>query len=95
MLIQSGIPRDPYDHKKRVIHFGDNNPIIKKSRTMMELILENFEDKNLRVLCYAASISIGLGIAVKGIGNGWLKGTSILLAVVIIVLVTSFSNSIK
>lgn len=77
------------------MHFGDNQPIIKKPKTIMELILENFEDEMLRVLCGAAVVSLVLGIATEGLRDGWLEGTSILLAVVIIVSVTSFNNYVK
>lgn len=40
--LKSGISRNPDDHKRRVIQFGDNKPIIKKSKTIWELIIENF-----------------------------------------------------
>lgn len=59
------------------------------------MILDNFEDEMLRVLCVAAIVSLVLGIATEGIEHGWYEGTSILLAVVIIVTVTSGNNWIK
>ncbi len=49
----------------------------------------------LRVLCGAAVISLVLGIATEGIEHGWYEGTSILVAIVIIVSVTSGNNWIK
>jgi Ca2+-transporting ATPase len=49
----------------------------------------------LRVLCIAAVVSLVLGIATEGIEKGWMEGTSILAAVVIIVAVTSGNNYIK
>lgn len=49
----------------------------------------------LRVLCVAAVVSLVLGIATEGLEHGWMEGTSILLAVVIIVTVTSGNNWIK
>ncbi len=49
----------------------------------------------LRILCAAAAISLVLGILTEGLAEGWLEGTSILLAVVIIVTVTSGNNYIK
>lgn len=58
-------------------------------------ILENFEDDMLKILCVAAVVSLILGIATEGIETGWLEGTSILVAVVIIVSVTSGNNYIK
>lgn len=61
----------------------------------MELILENFEDDMLKILCAASVVSLILGIATEGLAEGWLEGASILMAVVIIVSVTSANNYIK
>jgi len=49
----------------------------------------------LRILCAAAVISLVLGILTEGLAEGWLEGASILIAVVIIVTVTSGNNYIK
>lgn len=49
----------------------------------------------LRVLCAAAVVSLVLGIATEGIEHGWMEGTSILVAVIIIVTVTSGNNWVK
>ena len=63
--------------------------------TWIMQIVESFEDEMLRILCVAAVVSLVLGIATEGIEKGWLEGTSILVAVVIIVTVTSGNNWIK
>ena len=49
----------------------------------------------LRILCISAVISLILGIATEGLKEGWLEGSSILIAVVIIVTVTAGNNYIK
>lgn len=49
----------------------------------------------LRVLCVAAVVSLVLGIATEGLEHGWYEGTSILVAIVIIVTVTSGNNWVK
>ena len=49
----------------------------------------------LRILCIAAVVSLILGIATEGLEKGWMEGTSILVAVVIIVTVTSANNWVK
>ncbi len=49
----------------------------------------------LKILCAAAVVSLVLGIATEGLAEGWLEGASILIAVVIIVTVTSGNNYIK
>jgi Ca2+ transporting ATPase len=53
--------------KKRTKVFGDNQPIVKDPKTILELILENFEDEMLRILCGAAAVSLVLGIATEGL----------------------------
>jgi hypothetical protein len=49
----------------------------------------------LRILCLAAAVSLVLGIWSEGLEEGWLEGTSILVAICIIVTVTSANNYIK
>lgn len=49
----------------------------------------------LKILCVSSVISLVLGIATEGLAEGWLEGASILLAVVIIVTVTSTNNYLK
>lgn len=57
--------------------------------------MESFEDEMLRILCIASAVSLVLGIATEGLEHGWMEGTSILVAVVIIVTVTSGNNWVK
>ena len=49
----------------------------------------------LRVLCGAAVVSIVIGIIEEGIAEGWYDGAAILLAVCIIVSVTTTNNYMK
>lgn len=70
-------------------------PIIKPPKTLLSMIIENFEDEMLRILCIAAVFSLILGIATEGIEHGWMEGSSILIAVLIIVTVTSGNNYMK
>jgi len=43
-ITQKGITKDTEssDHKRRINAFGDNQPILKEPKTILELILENF-----------------------------------------------------
>ena len=93
--MKRGIFNDPKDHQKRIDEYGDNQQIVKDPKTIMELILENFEDDMLKILCVSAIVSLVLGIATEGIKEGWLEGASILMAVIIIVTVTSTNNYLK
>ena len=77
------------------LRFGNNQPIITPAKTIWELIIEQFEDFLLKVLCAAAAISLLIGIWRDGIEEGWLEGFAIIVAIVIIVAVTSSNNYVK
>ena len=58
-------------------------------------IVASFEDDMLRILCVASVVSLILGVATEGWQHGWMEGASILVAVVIIVTVTSGNDWVK
>jgi len=58
----------------------------------MELIAENFEDFINQVLCAAAVVSIIIGLLQHGMPKGLIEGTSILIALNIIIIVNSGNN---
>jgi magnesium-transporting ATPase (P-type) len=66
-IAQKGIVKDTKDHEQRVNSYGDNAPIVKPPKTIMELVLENFEDDMLRILCASAAVSLFLGILTEGL----------------------------
>jgi len=68
---------------------------VKPTKTITELVMENFEDDMLQILCYSAVVSLVLGILTEGLAEGWMEGASILIAVVIIISVTAGNNYIK
>lgn len=49
----------------------------------------------LRILCALAVILLVFDICSEGLAEGWMEGTSILFAVVIIVTATAGNNYIK
>jgi P-type Ca2+ transporter type 2C len=59
------------------------------------MVLSNFEDQTIQILCFAAIASLVLGVATHGLKSGWLEGVSIILAVVIISAVTSGNEYFK
>ena len=69
--------------------------MIKEPPTIWEMVMENFEDLTVQILCVAAVVSLVLGVLTEGWEHGWLEGVSILLAVVIITVVTTGNNYIK
>ena len=58
---------------------------------MLELIKEALEDPTLVMLCIAAAVSLVLGIY-ENPTTGWIEGTAILAAVVIVVMVASLND---
>jgi Ca2+ transporting ATPase len=92
---RKGIVKDYKDHERRITNYGDNKPIVKEPKTLFEMAMEPFEDDMLRILCASACVSLVLGIATEGLAEGWLEGASILVAVVIIVTVTTGNDYIK
>ena len=58
----------------------------------MELILENFDDVINQILCAAAVVSIIIGLVQHGFPEGLIEGTSILIALNIIIFVNSGNN---
>ena len=75
--------------------YGSNTKRLPKIRTLCELILENFEDKILQILLLAAAVSLVIGILNDGWAHGWVEGTSIFIAIFIIVSVTAGNNYAK
>jgi Ca2+ transporting ATPase len=59
------------------------------------LILENFEDKILQILLMAATAALAIGIIQHGWRNGWVEGTTIFMAIAVIVSVTAGNNYVK
>lgn len=52
--------------------YGDNAPIVKTPKTLWDMVLSNFEDQTIQILCFAAIASLVLGILSHGLKSGWL-----------------------
>jgi len=61
----------------------------------MELIMENFDDTINKILLAAAIVSIIIGLIKEGFPEGMIEGTSILIALNIIIVVNSGNNYIS
>jgi magnesium-transporting ATPase (P-type) len=58
-------------------------------------VSEILEDKILRILLLAATVSLGIGIWKEGVEKGWYEGVTIYLAVIIITSVTATNDYMK
>lgn len=89
---KTGIDGTAVDMKDRQNFYGANSFPPPKIKTICELIMENFEDPINRILCAAAVVSLIIGIVQHGMPDGLLEGTSILVALCIIIVVSSGNN---
>ena len=78
-----------------LFRFGENKKRLPRIRSLCELIAEAFGDRILQILLLAATVSLIIGVIQSGWGHGWIEGSSIYLAVIIIVSVTSGNNYVK
>jgi magnesium-transporting ATPase (P-type) len=58
-------------------------------------VSEILEDKILRILLLAATVSLGIGIWKEGVEKGWYEGVTIYLAVIIITAVSATNDYVK
>lgn len=79
----------------RKLIFGVNSFPPLKIKTLMTLILENFKDTINIILLVAAIISLVIGILKNGFPEGLINGASILVALCIIIVVSSGNNYIS
>jgi len=79
---------------ERARAFGSNKKKPVKIRSLGELIWECFDDFILQILIVAAIFQLAAGLY-EDPSHGWMEGTAILMAIVIIVAVTSSQNYAK
>lgn len=80
---------------KRAKKYGNNERRVIQTRGICEMIMEQLEDKILRILILAALVSLCIGIWQEGIEKGWIEGITIYLAVGIIITVTVGNDYVK
>ena len=88
---ESGIKGSMREVEERVLYYGKNSLPPPEPRSLKEIILENFGDRINQLLIVAAIVSIVIGLFKEGI-NGLIEGLSIVIALVIIISVSSANN---
>lgn len=91
--LSSGISVDSVEERKGV--FGKNSFPPLKVKTLGTLIMENFKDTINIILLVAAIVSLAIGILKNGFPDGLINGASILVALGIIIVVSSGNNYIS
>eukprot|EP01035_Chromulina_nebulosa_P019011 gene19011-24830_t len=87
----NGLVNDRDDFNKRIKLYGENELPEPPSKSLVEFFLETFDDTTIRVLMVAAVVSLAIGFY-ENPSKGWIEGTAILSAVLIVAVVTAFNN---
>jgi Ca2+-transporting ATPase len=93
--LKTGIPGNKSDMAERILVYGENSfppPYIK---SLWELVMENFDDPINVILLGAAIVSVVIGLLKEGFPEGLIEGTSIMIALVLIIVVNSGNNWIS
>jgi Ca2+-transporting ATPase len=89
---KTGIEGSDHDIQDRKRIYGVNKFPQSPLKSIIELILENFDDRINQILLVAALVSLVIGLYKEGFPKGLIEGTSIAIALVIICSVTSVNN---
>eukprot|EP01100_Stratorugosa_tubuloviscum_P004636 TRINITY_DN2167_c0_g1_i6.p1 TRINITY_DN2167_c0_g1~~TRINITY_DN2167_c0_g1_i6.p1 ORF type:complete len:975 (+),score=511.82 TRINITY_DN2167_c0_g1_i6:76-3000(+) len=87
--LQRGLTKEQRKQNKK--KFGKNKLPEPRIKTLLELIFDGLQDKTLIMLMVAASISLLLGVY-ENPSTGWIEGTAILIAVFLVVSVSSIND---
>jgi len=87
--LERGLPDDEQRLESIRKEFGSNRPKEKRKKGFFSFVVDAMKDKTLIILSVAAVVSIALGLTVEDRTTGWIDGTAILVAVIIIVAVTA------
>ncbi|BFG13972.1 hypothetical protein CerSpe_002460 [Prunus speciosa] len=83
---------DAQDIAKRVKAFGSNTYMKPPAKGFFHFVWEAFKDLTIIILLGCAALSLGLGIKVHGLKEGWIDGGSIFLAIILVLSVSAVSN---
>ena len=87
-----GINGDEADLIRRRNVFGSNEYTKPPRKGFLSFVLEASKDTTIIILLICAALSLGFGIKEEGPREGWYDGGSIIVAIVLIVAVSSISN---
>ena len=72
--------------------WGNNHLPPEKENSILEHIINCFEDPTLRVLLFASIVSLIIGVSKDGLSTGWIEGTAIFFAVFLVMSISSYMN---
>ena len=80
---------------ERISVYGENSFPPPHIKSLWELVMENFDDPINVILLGAAIVSVVIGLLKEGFPEGLIEGTSIMIALVLIIVVNSGNNWIS
>ena len=89
---KDGIDGHEADLKHRRDVFGSNQYRRPPKKSFFSFVVEAFKDTIIIILMVCAILSLGFGIKQEGIKEGWYDGGSIVIAIFLVVIVSSVSN---
>lgn len=87
--IKGGIADDNGSKQRRRDYFATNLLVEPPSKTLFEIFMDCFEDLTLKILIAAAIASLIIGIWSEGLAEGWYESAAILIAILIVVVITT------
>lgn len=90
--LKTGIDSSYQSKKERSNQFGTNALVEPQYKTLYEIFIASFEDFTLKILLAASVVSLIIGIATHGIETGWIEAVAIMVAVLIVVGITTVNN---
>ncbi|KAK0600244.1 hypothetical protein LWI29_012981 [Acer saccharum] len=80
------------DLARRRIFFGANRYAKQPLKSFLSFVLEALKDTTIIILLVCAVLALGFGIKQQGLKNGWYDSGSIIVAVFLVVIVSTVSN---
>ncbi|KAK4339516.1 hypothetical protein RND71_040978 [Anisodus tanguticus] len=89
---KAGLTMHENELKQRKETFGSNIYEKPQAKSFLSFVVEAFKDTTIIILLVCAVFSLGFGIKQHGPKEGWYDGGSIIVAVVLVLAVSSISN---
>ncbi|KAJ6232997.1 calcium-transporting atpase [Anaeramoeba flamelloides] len=92
--LQNGLPQKDLKNNldERKLYFGENKFKEPEFKGFWGLFKDTFDDPTLKILIVSAIVSLILGVTVEDPKTGWIEGTAILIAVLIVSFVTAIND---
>ena len=92
--LHDGLGGERCDLESRARLYGHNWVPQPPTKTWFFLFFETFEDQTVIILIVSAIVSLIVGLY-ESLTTGWIEGTAILVAVLIVAVVTACNNYVK